>query len=74
MDKRFNFAHRVAVLDEELCQPRKCGQECILYCPVNKTGGECIIQRPEDGKAVIFEDLCTDLQFVLKNAHLMLLS
>ena len=51
--------HRVAVLDEELCQPRKCGLECIVYCPVNKTGGECIIQRPEDGKAVISEDLCT---------------
>jgi ATP-binding cassette, sub-family E, member 1 len=51
--------HRVAVLDEELCQPKKCGLECIVYCPVNKTGGECIIQRPDDGKAVISEDLCT---------------
>src|SRR5919199_5693105 len=51
--------HRVAVLDEELCQPRKCGLECIVYCPVNRTGGECIIQRPEEGKAVISEDLCT---------------
>ena len=47
----------MAVLDEELCQPRKCGLECIVYCPVNKTGGECIIQRPDDGKAVISEDL-----------------
>src|SRR5687768_7175276 len=54
-----NSTHRVAVLDEELCQPKKCGLECIIYCPVNKTGGECIIQRPEDGKAVISEDLCT---------------
>jgi ATP-binding cassette subfamily E protein 1 len=51
--------HRVAVLDDELCQPKKCGLECIVYCPVNKTGGECIIQRPEDGKALISEDLCT---------------
>ena len=49
----------MAVLDEELCQPRKCGLECIVYCPVNKTGGECIIQRPDDDKAVISEDLCT---------------
>ena len=31
---------RVAVLDEELCKPRKCGLECIIYCPVNKTGGK----------------------------------
>ena len=66
MDKHLNFVHRVAVLDQELCQPRKCGQECILYCPVNKTGGECIIQRPEDGKAVIFEDLCTGCTICVK--------
>jgi ATP-binding cassette, sub-family E, member 1 len=66
LDKHLNFIHRVAVLDQELCQPRKCGQECILYCPVNKTGGECIIQRPEDGKAVIFEDLCTGCTICIK--------
>src|ERR671925_1325050 len=58
--------HRVAVLDEELCQPKKCGLECIIYCPVNKTGGECIIQRPEDGKAVISEDLCTGCGICVK--------
>jgi ATP-binding cassette, sub-family E, member 1 len=66
LNKNGNFAHRIAVLDQELCQPRKCGQECILYCPVNKTGGECIIQRPEDGKAVIFEDLCTGCTICVK--------
>jgi len=66
LDKHLNFVHRVAVLDQELCQPRKCGQECILYCPVNKTGGECIVQRPDDGKAVIFEDLCTGCTICVK--------
>lgn len=66
MDKNGKFAHRVAVLDQELCQPRKCGQECIIYCPVNKTGGECIVQRPDDGKAVIFEDLCTGCTICVK--------
>ena len=58
--------HRVAVLDEELCKPKKCGLECIAYCPVNKTGGECIIQRPGDGKAVISEDLCTGCGICVK--------
>jgi len=58
--------HRVAVLDQDLCQPRKCGLECIIYCPVNKTGGECIIQRPDDGKAVISEDLCTGCTICIK--------
>ncbi len=66
MDKHGNLTHRVAVLDQELCQPRKCGLECIIYCPVNKTGGECIIQRPEDGKAVISEDLCTGCTICIK--------
>ena len=56
----------MAVLDQELCQPRKCGLECIVYCPVNKTGGECIIQRPNDGKALISEDLCTGCGICIK--------
>lgn len=54
------------MLDQELCQPRKCGLECIVYCPVNKTGGECIIQRPSDGKALISEDLCTGCGICIK--------
>lgn len=33
---------------------------------MNKTGGECIIQRPEDGKAVISEDLCTGCGICIK--------
>jgi ATP-binding cassette subfamily E protein 1 len=33
---------------------------------VNKTGGECIIQRPDDGKAVISEDLCTGCTICVK--------
>lgn len=60
------MTHRVAVLDQELCQPRKCGLECIIYCPVNKTGGECIVQRPDDGKALISEDLCTGCTICIK--------
>jgi ATP-binding cassette, sub-family E, member 1 len=66
LDKHGNLTHRVAVLDQELCQPRKCGLECIIYCPVNKTGGECIVQRPDDGKAVISEDLCTGCTICIK--------
>jgi len=25
------MTHRVAVLDKELCQPKKCGLECFKY-------------------------------------------
>lgn len=66
MGDQTQSTHRVAVLDQELCQPRKCGLECIVYCPVNKTGGECIIQRPSDGKALISEDLCTGCGICIK--------
>jgi ATP-binding cassette subfamily E protein 1 len=66
MGDQWHDTHRVAVLDQELCQPRKCGLECIVYCPVNKTGGECIIQRPNDGKALISEDLCTGCGICIK--------
>jgi ATP-binding cassette subfamily E protein 1 len=64
--KLVDSTHRVAVLDQELCQPKKCGLECIVYCPVNKTGGECIVQRPGDGKAEISEDLCTGCGICIK--------
>ena len=60
------LTHRVAVLDEELCQPRKCGLECIVYCPVNKTGGECIVLSDDSKKAVISEDLCTGCGICVK--------
>ena len=66
METHSTSTHRVAVLDEDLCKPKKCGLECIVYCPVNKTGGECIIQRENDGKAVISEDLCTGCGICVK--------
>lgn len=52
------MTHRVAVLDREACQPRKCGLECIKYCPVNKSGADCIALDEETAKARIDEDLC----------------
>jgi ATP-binding cassette, sub-family E, member 1 len=58
--------HRIAVLDEELCQPKKCGLECIIYCPVNKTGGECIVLSEDSKKAIISEDLCTGCGICVK--------
>ena len=66
MENHSTSTHRVAVLDEDLCKPKKCGLECIVYCPVNKTGGECIVQREDDGKAVISEDLCTGCGICVK--------
>ncbi|MCS7116057.1 MAG: ribosome biogenesis/translation initiation ATPase RLI [Nitrososphaerota archaeon] len=52
------MVHRVATVDMDYCNPKKCGLECIKFCPVNKMGGECIILG-EHGKALINENLCT---------------
>ena len=48
---------RVAVLLEDRCQSRKCNQECIFFCPVVRAGTDCI-KMGEEGKPVVFEDLC----------------
>ena len=51
------MVHRVAVVDADLCQSKKCGLECIKECPVNINGQECIV-LPESKVALISEGLC----------------
>ena len=60
------MTHRVAVLDKEACQPKKCGLECIKYCPVNKMGSDCIILNEESGKAQIDENICNGCGICVK--------
>ena len=56
---------RIAVVHKDLCHSRKCGTECILYCPRVRTGDETVL-LDEDGKAVISEELCVGCGICVK--------
>lgn len=48
---------RIAILNKDRCQPRRCSKECEKYCPRVRTGDETIVFEA-DGKPVISEELC----------------
>jgi ATP-binding cassette, sub-family E, member 1 len=51
---------RIAVLHKDKCHPEECGDYlCAKLCPVNRTGGDCIIKDDNTGKVLIDEMLCT---------------
>ncbi|BDC36440.1 MAG: ribosome biogenesis/translation initiation ATPase RLI [Candidatus Methanoliparum thermophilum] len=56
---------RIAVLDRNLCQPRKCSKECFKYCPKVRTGDETII-FDEDDRPIISEILCVGCGICIK--------
>ena len=49
---------RVAVLKEDNCQPKKCNDECQVFCPPVRNGQECIVMDEHTGKPHISESLC----------------
>ncbi len=50
---------RIATIDLDVCQPRKCSKECIKFCPGVRTGDETVVFDDPKGKPVISEELCT---------------
>jgi len=47
---------RIAIINRDRCQPRKCSKECEYFCPPVRTGDETIVFT--DGKPLITENLC----------------
>ncbi len=56
---------RIAIVHKDRCHARKCGTECILYCPRVRTGDETVAIGP-DGKALISEELCVGCGICIK--------
>ncbi|GAA5262622.1 ribosome biogenesis/translation initiation ATPase RLI [Methanocalculus sp. MC3] len=56
---------RLAVVHRDRCHSKKCGTECIIYCPRVRTGDETVIIG-EDGKAEISEELCVGCGICIK--------
>jgi ATP-binding cassette subfamily E protein 1 len=56
---------RIAIVHKDRCHARKCGSECIRYCPRVRTGDETVVIGPDD-KAVISEELCVGCGICIK--------
>ncbi|HOM96172.1 MAG: ribosome biogenesis/translation initiation ATPase RLI [Candidatus Methanofastidiosa archaeon] len=50
---------RIAVIDYDKCQPKKCNLLCLNYCPGPRMNEETIVVDEETNKPVISEILCT---------------
>ncbi len=49
---------RIAVLDLDKCHPKKCSQECMIFCPRVRGGDETIVIDEGTGKPLISVELC----------------
>jgi ATP-binding cassette subfamily E protein 1 len=56
---------RIAIVHRDRCHARKCGTECVIYCPRVRTGDETVVIG-EDNKAVISEELCVGCGICIK--------
>jgi ATP-binding cassette, sub-family E, member 1 len=56
---------RIAVLKKDSCRSKKCGTECLRFCPPVRTGDETIVIG-ENGKPIISEELCVGCGICIK--------
>jgi len=49
---------RIAVIDRDLCKPKKCNYLCVRVCPKNRSGEDCITIEEGTKFPVIDENVC----------------
>jgi ATP-binding cassette subfamily E protein 1 len=49
---------RIAIINDDRCNPKKCQQECKKSCPVVRAGKLCIEVTPDSKISFISEELC----------------
>ena len=59
------LVHRIAVIDRELCNYKKCPYICIKVCPINKMKKDTV-KKGEDEYPIISETLCTGCGICVK--------
>ena len=61
---------RIAILDHDRCQPKKCNYVCIEYCPGVRMEEDTITIDPKTKKAVFSEELCQGCGICTKRCYL----
>jgi len=49
---------RIAVINRDLCKPKKCNYLCVSVCPKNRSKEECIVEDEDSKFPVIDENIC----------------
>ena len=66
---------RVAILERIKCKNGTgCEFICGHYCPVNRTGQDCIVLNEKEKKPVIDEKLCTGCSICVKRCPVQCIS
>ncbi|MEE8357790.1 MAG: ribosome biogenesis/translation initiation ATPase RLI [Candidatus Hydrothermarchaeales archaeon] len=57
---------RIAVIDQDRCQPKRCSLECVKFCPGVRIGDETVVFEEGKTKPTISEELCTGCGICVK--------
>eukprot|EP00828_Plagiopyla_frontata_P047614 TRINITY_DN884_c0_g1_i2.p2 TRINITY_DN884_c0_g1~~TRINITY_DN884_c0_g1_i2.p2 ORF type:complete len:604 (+),score=86.97 TRINITY_DN884_c0_g1_i2:1942-3753(+) len=57
---------RMVIINKEKCKPKKCGQECKRYCPINMQGKQCVSVEVTSKMCSIAEVMCVGCGMCIK--------